>query len=98
MQVLRLCLGQIPSKVVIWGASIFPASAAPGSSHKKIDVHSNGLHTEEGFREQGGFLDVAGWRKAFEVTGYSEVEIIPDFERIAAEYEEFSIGAVVAKR
>jgi len=85
---------------VVIGECVRPSSGRPVHPEFVFQMldEFHDVQLEEGFREQGGFLDVAGWRKAFEVTGYSEVEIIPDFERIAAEYEEFSIGAVVAKR
>jgi hypothetical protein len=49
------------------------------------------------FRPRWGFLDARGWRLVLERAGFESVEIQPDIEEIAREYDAFSLAAIVAR-
>ena len=48
-------------------------------------------------RPTHGFLTPAAWRATFEAAGLADVTILPDVDAIAEEYQDFVVGAVIAR-
>jgi SAM-dependent methyltransferase len=49
-------------------------------------------------RPNHGFLQVSAWRASFAATGFTDVEVFPDVDAVAARFAKFFVGAVVARR
>jgi SAM-dependent methyltransferase len=85
---------------LVLGECIRPQSHRPVHPEfifQLLDVFHS-VKIDPDYRQQGGFLDAGSWRMVLDRAGFTDVFLVPDFERIAAEYSEYSVGAIVAKR
>ena len=49
-------------------------------------------------RPNHGFLAVSAWRASFAAAGFTDVEVFPDVDAVAARFPRFFVGALVARR
>lgn len=49
-------------------------------------------------RPASGFLSPAAWRESLAAAGFADVEVTPDVESLAADYPDFFVAAVSARR
>ena len=49
-------------------------------------------------RPNHGFLQVSAWRASFAAAGFTDVEVFPDVDAVAARFPKFFVGAAVARR
>ena len=76
----------------------FPGQVVPADLVFELLRGFTAVEIDAELRPRHGFLDPAAWRRALAASGFDEVAVVPDVERLREHYPRFETGALCARR